>query len=187
MSKLSNFKASGGSNILEYLEWYADGRTISTKKGDVTVQNVTSYTDATTTYQTFPGSQIEYTPPDGTLFLTYVMEFKHYHVDGNNIGHFYCHVDNSSGTLTQSTRSRVSWYNNTHYDNNKVYKANFKVGGTEDIANGIIGPWTSARTLEWRFREYNSSYEFQVNRLYHIDGTGSYANTAPIMTLIAYK
>ena len=47
MAKLSSFKTAG-SNILEYLEWYADGRTISTKKGDVTVQNVTSYTDATT-------------------------------------------------------------------------------------------------------------------------------------------
>jgi hypothetical protein len=36
-------------------------------------------------------------------------------------------------------------------------------------------------------REYSASYEWYLNRVYHIDGGGSYDYSKPIVTIIATK
>jgi hypothetical protein len=178
----------GGSNVLEYIEYMADGRTITTTKGDVTVQSVTNYTDMTTSYQDLTGSVIEYQPPDGTKYVHFAVEFKTLYADANNIGHFYSYIDNASGTPTKYTESRASFYNANHYDNWQQLKCTYIVGeSTEDIPNGKIGTWDSPRTMKWMCREYSDSYEWYLNRVYHIDGGGSYDYSKPIVTIIATK
>tara|TARA_R100001198_G_C5242981_1_gene220782 strand:+ start:4875 stop:5450 length:576 start_codon:yes stop_codon:yes gene_type:complete len=178
----------GGSNILEYIEYMADGRVITTTKGDVTVQNVTNYTDISTSYVDLTGSVIEYQPPDDTKYVHFQVEFKTLYKDANNIGHFYAYIDNSSGTATKYTESRASFYNTNHYDNWHILKCTYTVGeDTEDIANGKIGTWDSPRTMKWMCREYSSSYEWYLNRVYHIDGGGSYDYSKPVVTIIATK
>ena len=178
----------GGSNVLEYIEYMADGRTITTTKGDVTVQSVTNYTDMTTSYQDLTGSVIEYQPPDGTKYVHFAVEFKTLYADANNIGHFYSYIDNASGTPTKYTESRASFYNANHYDNWQQLKCTYIVGeSTEDIPNGKIATWDSPRTMKWMCREYSASYEWYLNRVYHLDGSGSYDYSKPIVTIIATK
>jgi hypothetical protein len=178
----------GGSNVLEYIEYMADGRTITTTKGDVTVQSVTNYTDMTTSYQDLTGSVIEYQPPDDTKYVHFQVEFKTLYKDANNIGHFYAYIDDSYGTATKYNESRATFYSANHYDNWHIIKCTYTVGeATEDIPNGKIATWDSPRTMKWMCREYSASYEWYLNRVYHMDGTGIYDYSKPIVTIIATK
>ena len=166
----------------------ADGRTITTTKGDITVQDVTNYTDISTSYQDLTGSVIEYQPPDDTKYVHFSVEFKTLHVDANNIGHFFAYIDDSYGTATKYTESRATFYNNNHYDNWHILKCTYIVGeNTEDIANGKVGTWDSPRTMKWMCREYTSSYEWHLNRVWHLDGTSSDGYSKPNVTIIATK
>ena len=182
-----HFAAGGGSNVLEHINYYADGRTITTAKGNITVQNVTSYLDLTISWVDYPGSVIEYMPPDGTKNIHYEMNFKGMHADTNNIIHLQAYLDNASGTPTAIAQSRYTAYQNANYDNFYTVKTTMSVGNpTEDISNGEVGTYDTARTLKWMIREYSSSYEYAVNRQYHWDGTGIYLNNAqPVITIIA--
>ena len=178
----------GGGNVLEHIEFYADGRTITTSKGDITVQNITNYTNLTTSYVDFPGSVVEYQPPDDTKYLHYAIDWKGMHGDATNIIHTQAYIDDTSGTPQAVTQSRYTSYQGTNYDNYFTNKLTVSVGNTtEDIPNGKVGTWDSARTIKWRVREYSSSYEYIINRQYHWNGTGIYLNTQPIITIIATK
>jgi hypothetical protein len=192
MGNLTDHFASGsggGSNILEHIEYYADGRTVTTLKGDVTVQNVTSYLNLTTAWVDYPGSVIEYTPPDDTKYVHYSINWKGMHGDANNIIHLQAYLDNSSGTPTAIAQSRATYYQRSSYDIVYNLKTSVSLGNaSEDIAAGQLATWDSARTLKWMIREYSSSYEYVVNRQYHWNGTGIYFDNAqPIMTIIATK
>jgi len=189
MGNLStHFPAASSVNVLEHLEYYADGRTLETTKGNVTVQNVTSALNLTSSYQDFDGSVIEYTPPDGTKNLHYHLDFRGYYEDGNNIMHIQAYLDNASGTATAIGESRHTKYANANYDNFYTIKTTLKVGeSSEDIAAANVGTWASARTLKWRIREYSSSYEYVVNRQVHWDGGGVDVALRPLITIIATK
>jgi len=191
MGNLTDFFSGGGagSNVLEHIEYYADGRTITTAKGDITVQNVTSNLNLSSTWVDFPGSVLEYTPPDDTKYVHFHINFKGMHGDANNIIHLQAYVDNASGTATAILQSRYTAYQNTNYDNFYTCKTTLSVGNiTENIVAGQIGTWDSNRTIKWMVREYSDSYEYIVNRQYHWNGTGDYINNAqPIITLTATK
>lgn len=179
----------GGGNVLEHIEYYADGRTITTTKGDVTTGNVTTYYNLTSSWVDFPGSSLEYTPPDDTKYVHFHLDFKGMHGDANNIIHLQAYVDNASGTATAIDQSRYTAYQNSNYDNFYTCKTTLTVGNTtESTGAGQIGTWDSARTIKWMVREYNGSYEYVINRQYHWNGTGVYKNDCqPILTLISTK
>jgi hypothetical protein len=189
MGNLSTFfPAPTSSNVLEYLQYYADGRTIETVKGNITVQNVTSKYNLTTSWVDFPGSVIEYTPPDDTKCLHYQLHFKGYHTDANNIMHIQAYLDNASGTPTAITESRCTKYANANYDNFYTVMTTLKVGeSSESIAAANVGTWNSARTLKYMIREYNSSYEYIVNNGHHWNGTGNNVTLQPLITITATK
>jgi len=192
MGNLTDFFTGGGgssSNVLEHIEFYPDGRTITTSKGDITTENVTSYVNLTTTWINYPGSSLEYTPPDDTKYIHYAINFKGMHGDANNIIHLQAYVDNESNTATAIAQSRYTAYQTGNYDNFYTCKTTISVGNdTEDVAAGQIGTWDSARTIKWMVREYTTSYEYVINRQYHWNGTGIYLNNAqPVITLIATK
>lgn len=111
------------------------------------------------------------------------------HGDANNIIHLQAYVDNASGTATAIHQSRYTAYQVSNYDNFYTCKTTLSVGNTtENTGAGEIGTWNSARTIKWMVREYNSSYEYVVNRQYHWEGVGNYINNAqPILTLISTK
>lgn len=184
-----HFSAGSSSNVLEHIEYYADGRTITTTKGDITVQNVTSYLDLSTSWADFPGTSLEYTPPDDTKYVHFHLDFKGMHGDANNIIHLQAYVDNASGTATAIAQSRYTAYHVGNYDNFFTCKTTLSVGNaTENTAAGQIGTWDSDRTIKWMVRDYSSSFDYVVNRQYHWNGTGIYIDNAqPIITLIATK
>ena len=57
-----SFPAASSSNVLEIIQGSADGRSITVGSGAYTLENVTTYTNNTTSYQKIPGSLIAYTP-----------------------------------------------------------------------------------------------------------------------------
>ena len=183
-----HFSGGGGSNILEYLNYYADGRTLTTTKGDIVVPNITTYEEANTTWRTYPGTNIEYTPPDGTTNVYFSVSYKFLYKDTSKLGHYQVYLDNSSGTETAITQSRYTYYNSSgDYDQRDVVDTNIRINNTESVANGTVGTWDTARTLQLKYREYSASHEFYVNRSYHWNGTGTYANMQPLITIIATK
>lgn len=189
MGNLSDFFASGGgSNILEYIEFQADGRVVTTlNNGDVTTGNPTAVIAATTSYAQLPGSNFSYIPPADTKYVSYTCKTSIYYNDANNIGHFCVGLD---GTLVTSTKN--SWYMTNHYQDQ------WEVGGTiqidssftDDLGAGKLSSWTTAKVLDTRFREYSSSYEFVANDRYYQDGGGTSGETRvykPIIKIVAYK
>lgn len=189
MGNLSDhFSGGGGSNILEYIEFQADGRVIKTlNNGDVTTGNPTAVLAATTSYVQLPGSNFSYIPPSNTKYVSYTCKTSIYYGDTANIGHFCMALD---GTLVTSTKN--GWYVNYHYQDQ------WQVGGTiqiddsftDDLSAGKLSSWTTAKVLDTRFREYSSSYEFVANDRYYQDGGGTSGETRvfkPIIKIIAYK
>ena len=61
-----SFPAASSSNVLEIVHGSCDGRSITVDSGAYTLENVTAYTNSTTSYQKIPGSLIAYTPPAKT-------------------------------------------------------------------------------------------------------------------------
>lgn len=189
MGNLSTFfPAASSTNLLEYIEFQADGRVVTTlNAGNVTTDNPTSITAATTSYQVLTGSAFPYIPPEGTKYVSYNCITSIYYTDAANIGHICVALD---GTLVTSTKN--GWYINTHYQDQ------WEVGGviqidssfTDSLADGKLSSWTTAKTLDVRFREYSASYEFSINDRYYQDGAGTTGETRvfkPIVKIIAYK
>ena len=184
-----HFSGSGsGSNILEYIKFRADGRVITTlANGDVTTENPTSVTAATTSYQNLPGSNFSYIPPEGTRYVTYKCLTSMYYTDTNNIGH-YCIGLNS----TNIDHTKNTWYMTNHYQDQWTVEGTIQIDSsfTDSISDGKLSSWTTAKTLNTRFREYSSSYEFSANDRYYLDGGGTSGEARvykPIIEIIAHK
>ena len=59
-------------NILEQIAYVADGRTLSTSAGNITVPNVTAKQDISgTTYVHLTGTNIDFTPPSENTSVLY--------------------------------------------------------------------------------------------------------------------
>ena len=136
MGNLSDFFASGGgSNILEYIEFQADGRVIKTlNNGDVTTGNPTAVLAATTSYVQLPGSNFSYIPPSDTKYVSYTCKTNIYYGDTANIGHFCMALD---GTLVTSTKN--GWYVSYHYQDQ------WQVGGTIQIDDSFPADKSSVK------------------------------------------
>lgn len=178
----------GGSNILEFIKFQADGRVISTLNGDVTTQNVTSNIQATTSWAVLPGSVFAYTPPDDTKYVSYRIITNTYHLDANNIGHFSLALDGTRITNTQN-----GFYCTGNYQEQWISEGTIAIDSsyTEDVAAGKLASWTSDKTLAMYFRTYsNTSYEYYANDVYYQNGGGSSGEARsykPHVEIISYK
>lgn len=187
MGNLSTFfPAASSTNVLEYIEFQADGRVITTlNNGNITTGNPTAITSATTSYQQLPGSNFSYIPPAGAKYVSYTCKTSVYYADVANIGHFCMALD---GTLVTSTKN--SWYIGTHYQDQWQTGGVIQIDSsfTDSLAAGKLSSWTTAKVLDIRFREYSSSYEFSANDRYYQDGGGSSGEARvykPIIKIIA--
>lgn len=172
-------------NILEQIIYRADGRTISTKQGNITVPTAAHQT-STTSHVLVSGSNIDYVPPTGATAVYYEIAFQGHHIDANPLYHFKIQVDNSSGTLTDVSNSRRSYYSPDLRDFRLSIETYIRINGTEDVANEQVGTWTSARTIQATMRSYDTNYDFGVNRLYHWDGSNQNLLSPPLIKIIAY-
>ena len=175
-------------NILEQIVYRADGRTITTKQGNITVPNVTGLQNTTSSHVLLSGSNIDYTPPTGATGVYYELGFNVGYLDNNTIYHVKVQLDNSSGTLTDITESRRTYYAPDLRDFWLTAGAYIRIDGTENVANEQVGTWTSARTIQTTVRNYSSSYEGRVHLLWNWDGNGSTANyIKPVIKITAYS
>ena len=173
-------------NILEQIVYKADGRTITTSQGNITVP--TAVIQQTTTSHTLvSGSNIEYVPPAGTTAVYYEFVTTTDAVDANPLVHFKGQLDNSSGTLTDITNSRKSYYAPDLRDFRLVLDAYVRINGTEDVANEQVGTWNAARTIQVTVRDYSSAYQNKLNTLGHWDGARPSVLSPPLIKITAYS
>lgn len=174
-------------NILEQIVYRADGRTITTSQGNITVPTAAKQTTDSTTHQLASGSNIEYLPPPGATGVYYEFVTQVDAVDTNTLTHFKVQLDNSSGTLTDITDSRRTYYAPDIRDFRLVVEAYIRINGTEDVANSQVGTWNTARTLQASTRAYSSSYNQSINTLGHWDGSRPQLLHYPLIKITAYS
>ena len=173
--------------ILEQIIYRADGRTITTKQGNITVPTAVSQ-GSTSSHTLISGSNIDYVPPAGATGVYYEFVFQGHHTDANPLYHLKVQVDNSSGTLTDVLNSRRSYYSPDLRDFRLSLEAYIRINGTEDVANEQVGTWDSARTIQATMRAFGSSYDFGVNKLYHWDGNNTTVpNFPPLIKITAHS
>ena len=177
-------------NILEQITYRADGRIVSTSQGNITVPNITSGTNiSSSSYVDLPGTNISYQPPSGTALVTCMVHFQaavatssgntnsyqapsfKFNVDGTDV------TKSQRGFLTQSL-----W--DTAYTN---YLAMKITGGSDNLANEEMGTWTSAKVIKMRIQAYSASYGFKVNESYHFESAGTNTVVPPIIEITAYS
>ena len=150
----------GNTNSLQVLEKFyilTDGRSVSTAKGTVTVDNVTTYQALTDVYAVMNGSTITYEPPTGTTEVIY--EYKTHVSEASNNNRllygWYMAIDNS-----MITESREVYMNAASgYNHELVVKYGFRIntGGTDNNTNGDRAGLTSME-IKTLCRRWDSSY-----------------------------
>jgi len=183
MGNLSTFfPAASSTNVLEHLIWQPDGRTIKTVNGDKTAETVTARFVPPASWTNSGGSSIDYTPPEGTKNLLYRFNFNYDYYNGYIIWLTAIHIDG-----TQVTTSRDSlWGGADDYRNAVSVCRGLQVGAdSENIAAGIIGNWTSDKTLQYRIASYNSTYDYYAFSNGYIIGAGDGSYQPPTFELIA--
>jgi len=179
-------------NILEQIAYVADGSTISTSAGDITVPSVTGRQDISgTTYVDLTGTNISYTPPSGTTSVLYEVQFSYSY---NTLGTSGYAAPNIRVTVdgTQIDKSRKG-----HLWSGSFYDAEMKIsmpirisGASDNIAGGTVASWSSARTIKTQIATYNtSSYRFATHQTYYGPGAGGldYFVVPPFIKITAYS
>ena len=169
-SKNLSFGAGGNTGSLQVLEQFyslADGSAFSTSNGTITLGNVTSVLNLTTTFQDLPGSYITgYTPPSGTTQVIYEVQFGLRSSDSSAIlgGHMVL-----DGNVI--SESRFGLRGSTNYsDMLYTFKFGINIGGSTSTTTGRLASWTSGKEIKLQLDEHDSSYEWVANIL------GNYGN-----------
>jgi hypothetical protein len=162
--------STSGSSIRVLEQFYssADGSSFTTSQGTITLTDVTSVLNLTTSFQDLPGTSITYTPPSGTSHVIYEVQFGLRSDDSSAIlgGHM---MINSDIILD----SRFGLRGSTNYsDMLYTFKFGINIGGSSSTTTGRQAAWTSGKTLKLQLNEHNSSYEWRANILgnYGADG-----------------
>lgn len=188
-----SFPAATSSNVLEIIQGSCDGRSITVGSGLYTLENVTAYTNSTTSYQKIPGSLISYTPPENARSVLYRFDFKWHSIGSSGISHFYVDVDGTRITNSNKTFSENYSGNHGHMHggrNDSVYWVFDLTASSDNATNGEFSSWTSDKTIQTKFRRYNSTYGVAANYNRYYNGAGSSGSntyTIPSLTIIAFK
>lgn len=179
-------------NILEQITYIADGRTITTKQGNITVPNVTARQDVSGTTQVdLEGTNIAYTPPANTTLVLYEVMYSYAY---NELGASGSGAPTVRVTIdgTQIDKSRKA-----HLTSPGFYDAEMQIsvpiqitGSSDDIANMKVASWSSARTIKTQIGTYNTgTYRFAANQTYYYLGSGSNNNiiVPPFIKITAYS
>lgn len=174
-------------NILEYVSFPADGRTISTTQGNITSTNVTALQLInSTSFADINGSSISYQPPTGTVYVEYRCEFTlGYSNYAAPLPMWQALVDG-----TAVNQSRAAWYSgasNGPYDGRFISKAIIHINGSSDaIASGTMNTWSSSKIIKSQINTW-SGQPFNLHRIYHWNNSVPGPIIQPSITIIAYK
>ena len=173
---VENFIRSG--EVIEKISGVCDGRSITTASGAVTMPNVGTKQSLTTTYTAITGTTFAYTPPAGTS--TVEIEFNAQHsgdTSGNytnrTIQLFYWELDDGSNNFTIMGPGSGGMYEMSDDQSTSVsqtHKIVFNIDSTlssDDIVNGKLQSWSSARTFQMKGREWDSDHAGKLHESYH--------------------
>jgi hypothetical protein len=169
----------GGSNILEILSSPCDGRTVTVSSGTYTIQNVTTYSNPSTTYIDFPGSVISYLPPEGTTKVMY--EFSTQTGWDGTHAITDCRLYIAGTEVTAAKRGVGGQYDQSITD----FRWTFAIGDTADAANGVVTSWDTAKELKWMVRNYGPGNDNYINASRYRDGGSSFYFCRPVLTITA--
>lgn len=187
MGNLSTFfPAPSSSNLLEQINYYADGKTISTSSGNITLPNITAISYPGTSYTEVPGTSITYLPPAGTTKVLYETSIVcRYYNDTRIAASWYVDFDG-----TQITQTRRAELQQDSYETVINSYASINIDGTDNIGNSQISTWPSAKVIRTMCACLNTSYEFYVNGAYHYSNGSTSSNPIvcpPFIKITAIK
>lgn len=178
----------GGGNVLEHLQFYADGRTVTTAQGDITAPNVTAIQKiSSTSFTEITNCSFDYLPPSGTTNVLVEASFAVYHNKDYTtyrrpLPTLYARYD---GTIVPNTK----YGNYMHGGGSHLYmqaypviKLSMEITGTDDIAGGEVSSWDVAKTISFVGASYNSdqhAYYLHLSRY----GNTSAGNTSNDTTM----
>jgi len=168
--------------IIEMVTGHADGRTLVGQAGSYTLQNVTAAQALTETHTSI-GLDINYIPPAGTKTVLYESQFQVRYADADPILSFKATWDGNDLEPSRST-FRVSAAGNHQliYNLSVAIEVN---ASSVDIPKARIGSWTTAKTLSWTGRDYNSLYEGSLHTTNNYDGAGTDIFICPMLKITA--
>ena len=188
------FPAPASNTVLEVVQGVCDGRSITVPSGTYTLQNVAGEQTYSDSYSDVTGSSITYTPPENTKYVLYRFDFKWLSHGSSGISHFRLYLDSTE--IIPAYRQCAGQYSGSHSNNhaNLPMMAEYVFDLTavsDDIANGKLAGWTSAKTIKVQARSYNTSYYISGAHGNHwFDGasaTGTREDIKPVLNIIAYS
>ena len=175
--------------IIEVLTGVCNGGSQTVQSGTYTFPNVTAVQNLTTSYADVTGSSISYTPPTGTKRVRYDLEMKIKATGYSGISHYRFYIDDVEVTLARSTRA-FSYSASNQGCMVQLFSWIIDCNASSASASdGSFTSWTDAKTLKWKAREYDGSYQMALHMNNWWDGgsaTGTTAIDPPILTITAY-
>jgi len=175
-------------NILEQIVYRADGRTITTSQGNITVPNVTAKTDvASATFVDVPGTSIDYQPPTGSSLVVYEANMQLGYIAGGTSGYMApSFIVNFDGTDVTSARKGYL-FQKAWDEEFSIFLAMRITGGSDSIASEQVGTWANAKTIKTRACAHSGDYRYALNFIYHYAGGGASLVTPPLIKITAYS
>jgi hypothetical protein len=172
--------------VIETLQGRANGRSITVLSGTYTPTNVTALQEATTSHAVINGSSISYKPPAGTTRVIYEFWCFFRQLDAFPIMHYAGRVAG-----TQVSDSRHTWRETTaggsDYQTWVYSNMTLTIGevASDNLAAGQLASWTTNKTIDFTFREYNATYEGRLHMTNHWDGGGTDIVVKPVIKITA--
>ena len=155
--------------VLEQFLTFCDGTAVSTKKGSVSIENVTAVMNLTTTHTDVTGAGITYEPPDNTTLVIYKFIFYTSTVDNSGIVHYKLLIDN-----TEITGSRTTFRHGAASDGEEiVFEWPIPIGGSASNASGRQATWSGTKVLKLQAREFGRSFDASLHSMSMWDANSS--------------
>lgn len=178
--------SSGG--VKEIVTGICNGGSQTVGSGTYTFSDVTAVQQLTTSYADVTGSTIAYTPPSGTTRVRYDFEMKLKATALSGISHYRFYIDSVEVTAARTTRN---FSHSASNQGNLIQTFSWIIdcnASSDSAADGAFTSWTSAKTMKWTAREYNSSYQMSLHTNNWWDGAGATGDNLiykPIITITA--
>lgn len=187
------FPAPSANSVLEVIQGVCDGRSITVSSGTYTLPNVTAEQIHNASYSDVTGSSITYTPPENTKYVLYRFDFKWLSHGSSGISHFRLYMDSTE--VIPAYRQCAGQYSGSHANSHANLPMMIEyvfdlTAYSNDIANGKLAGWTSAKTIKVQARGYNTTYVSGAHGNHWFDGsgaTGAREYTKPVLNIMAYS
>ena len=183
------FSNPPAGSIIEVLTGICMGGSQTIQSGTYTFPNVTAIQSLSTTYADIDGSSFSYTPPAGTRRVKYELEAKLQALGYSGISHYKFFIDSTE--VVDARRTMNFSYSSSNQGN--LYQTFTWIidcaAASADANAGSFTSWTSAKTMKWQGRNYDSSYQMRLHTNRWWDGAGATGTNniaPPFLTITAY-